>query len=353
MAEQMSDINIKIPGRFTTWDLVESFNHQTLKDAFDGIGAGNLAPNQRSMIAALRLVLDKAYAGAGRKLVVPARAPQGTFIVTQVDGEGIDAEKSKTEGDRDIAKVDVKPKVVCKAWVAKDANGMEVVEAEFTPPEGQVAPLTLDVLRAGVRKAQSYVDSRDLVLKLGGLLDRWRAIPLRAGGGAYFLPETHIADWNVIRTAIGNASIGPKKAAVHTAPFIADSEFGEMVVSSLGNDLKVKISQLEADNEDLGERRLQTKAAMARDLLKTIEQYEGLVSRKLDHLREMVSATEDKLVDLAALAHAENERAKNERARVRAEAKASDKVTASTPVATQEETELSDAQLAALAALGL
>ena len=54
------DIEIKIAGRFTTWNLVESFDQQVLKDAFTSIGVGHLAPNQRSTIAALRLAAKMA-----------------------------------------------------------------------------------------------------------------------------------------------------------------------------------------------------------------------------------------------------------------------------------------------------
>ena len=299
------DIQIKIAGRFTTWNFVESFDHQVLKDAFDSIGAGHLAPNPRSKIAALRLVLDKEYSGAGLRLVVPARAPQGTFIITQTVGDGIDIEKSKIEGERDISRVNVKPSVVCKAWVASDANGMEVVEAEFTPIEGTSAPIDLPNLRQRVNASMAHVDARDLVLKVSALLDRWRALPLRSGGGAYFLPEIHVPEWNKIRAAVASASIGNKKAAIHTAPFVADSEFGELVVSSLGHDLRTKLSQLEDGADDRGDRGLHTKAAQAHDLLTTIEQYENLVSRKLDDLRNLVNITETKLVDLAARAAAD------------------------------------------------
>ena len=339
------DIQIKIAGRFTTWNFVESFDHQVLKDAFDSIGAGNLAPNPRSKIAALRLVLDKEYSGAGLRLVVPARAPQGTFIITQTVGDGIDIEKSKIEGERDISRVNVKPSVVCKAWVASDANGMEVVEAEFTPIEGTSAPIDLPNLRQRVNASMAHVDARDLVLKVSALLDRWRALPLRSGGGAYFLPEIHVPEWNKIRAAVASASIGNKKAAIHTAPFVADSEFGELVVSSLGHDLRTKLSQLEDGADDRGDRGLHTKAAQAHDL------------------RNLVNITETKLVDLAARAAADRASAKNERANARAAAKAAakaaDKVVAAQPIVTapinteEEVGELDEAQENALAALGI
>lgn len=125
---------------------------------------------------------------------------------------------------------------------------------------------------------------------LGGINLRAASLDAtKAGGGPYYLPPDALETWTrmvrALRTSTG--------ARFGNMPTMKSEEAVETILSALTAEIEKTCTGMEDAlvEEDMGVRALRTAADRAQSVLAKVGRYEGVLSTKLDSLREMAERT--------------------------------------------------------------
>lgn len=124
------------------------------------------------------------------------------------------------------------------------------------------------------------------------------AVPLKKGSGVYYVPPHGLALWNVITSAVEEASNGD--ASIYKMATVRLTKDGaRAVLDALQAEIDAKAKDIsdEVISGDLGVRGLETRARWSMELQQKVADYEGIVGHRLDDMRALLSKLQE---DVAA-----------------------------------------------------
>jgi hypothetical protein len=149
---------------------------------------------------------------------------------------------------------------------------------------------------------QSELAAQDAGSWLVSLVRKLEAVPLRDGGGVYFIPRSHLEIWHAMVGAV-------RKVSAHTISEVRALKSDEAVAAitdAINRDAEQvfgaitdELQKHMAGEISLGDRAIETRQARLREMGAKLETYEALLGTRLDAMRERM----EKIGGALALGH--------------------------------------------------
>jgi hypothetical protein len=268
-----------VAGAITYWRLSGATDLARLGDAWraSAIDPGQFPlPLSPSPETALRKAVQEQ--GSKRLLVRPLEKQKGWALVEE-----------KATGD------DLNHAITCRVKLAGHAAsyvGFPVVE----PADHALA----QPIRAEFDRAISEVDAGATSGWLVRTIYKLQAVALRDTGGIYFVPRPMLPAWRQIALAVREATAH----AVFEIPALRSTEAIDAVLDAVSQEAQTEADKMEKalDEGQLGARALFGRSERCQETLAKIEQYEDLLGRGLDTIKERIGALKSNLVAAALMA---------------------------------------------------
>lgn len=164
-----------------------------------------------------------------------------------------------------------------------EADEVQYMELSFEPSDH---PLTEEIHNLWETKMSS-LEAPDVSAWLAGpIMQLVRGVPLRDGGGVYFIPRGHVPIWKDIVQAVSESSdhIFFEIPAASTGGAAAAA-----ILDALTQDVCKAAAKMEVDKEkELGKRALKTRIERCSRLIQKVSEYGNLIGDKLENLHEKI-----------------------------------------------------------------
>ena len=258
--------NVKYNGLTMFWSLCDSTPLEPLREGLTDIGRADLVPEKTEEGDALKRALHFVFRDR-RTLVRPLERMRGAYAVVLEDAAALGDEKMQYEEAFKVACIDG--------------------DLVFNPDDTEY--------RFQVERAFQEQQKILPASKLGGVLTKaimsLQGIPLRPRGGMYWLSEEKLDEWNDIVDVIQGAHQGNSVLGMRTT---TDTGTLDAVCFSLTTQVEKMLETLTDDLEsgDLGKRALQSREDRARELDSFIQDYETILGKSLQELRDRAGEAE-------------------------------------------------------------
>lgn len=265
--------HIEEAGAIVWWRLNGGLNHTDLTEAWKSLGLReDLLPNIPSLENCLRRVVQ----GHQRK--------HYRVRPTQVGWAFVEEAPTDTGDDLNF-RTDLKVRIDGEAVVCD-------------PPAHPMASL----IAAETGFQRSELAAQDCGTWFVSLVRSLQAVPLRDGGGVYFIPRSHLNVWHVMVDAVRKVSAhhvsevrALKSHEAVAAITDAVNRDAEQVFKTITDEIQAHMS----GESPLGERAVETRQTRLRELSSKLETYESLLGTRLGALRDRM----EQVVGALALGH--------------------------------------------------
>jgi len=265
--------HIEEAGAIVWWRLNGGLNHVDLAETWKALGLKEeLLPTIPSLESCLRRVVQ----GHQRKHYRARPTKVGWVFIEEMEAE---------TGDDLMHRTDLKVRI----------EGDVVV---CDPPAHSLSV----ALQAETNFQRSELAAQDAGSWLVSLVRRLEAVPLRDGGGVYFIPRGNLEIWHAMVGAV-------RKVSAHTISEVralksdeavaaitdAINRDAEQVFKTISDEIQAHMS----GEAPLGERAVETRQQKLRDLSTKLETYERLLGTRLGAMRDRM----EQVVGALALGH--------------------------------------------------
>jgi hypothetical protein len=262
----MTMTTFRIDGAIVLWSLAEHSYLQPIKDGLEQIGYSKLVPKPRTYAAALKDALGE-VCGGPRTLIRPLKP----------DDSGIEGftvmDEHRGEDNNEYR----------ESLVAKVTPGMKI---KFRPFDDRAQTIVdnfnkqIGLVRVGTVTASLV----SVLYSLGGT---------SPGRAVYWLPESKLAQWGEVRSVIEHAGQSGKNA-VYIIRHNMDADAAIAIRDAIVAEVQTAAANIsrEIQEDELGDRALESRKQLAMDLRKKIQQYEEILAMGLGHLTQAVAETE-------------------------------------------------------------
>lgn len=268
-------------GAIVWWRLSGDVPADTLRAAMVEAGFGEeQAPDNPTVPTALRRTLMELR--NRDRLVIPRNNGKGWAVVAVKD-----------EGDDDLA-------FDQELNVQVDAVGrLQMLPADH-PLQGQIK----NAFDANLE----HLAPEDISTWLVGMAYEAQAVPLRDGGGIYFVPKTKLADWRKLVGVLRSIS----QHAVYEIPALRSDEAVSAILAAIEREAETEALAMEEAlaDDNLGPRALHGRASRCDAVEQKVAAYEELLGTKLDSLRGRLDKLRAKIAHAAMAAQAVAEEAR-------------------------------------------
>ncbi len=133
---------------------------------------------------------------------------------------------------------------------------------------------------------------------------RLDAVPLRDGGGIYFVPRYSLHSWHAISLVLSQCS----SHVIYKVPTMRTQDAVAAIIDAISTEAELEAKALEeALAEDHGHQALAHRVKLCEQVEAKVEKYEGVIGQKLDTLRERLEVVRANLsvAMLAAMSEAD------------------------------------------------
>lgn len=268
-------------GAVTWWKLSGEIELHGLSLAWSNAGLdADLLPPEPSPAKRIRRAVDKVARGMpGRHLVRPLAGQMSWAIV----------DETATQKDLDY-------KVVLRARI----DG-ELLDIETQNVEGGA------LLRVAYDHYGIHLTSNDISRWLLRTMDRMKAVGLRQGGGIYFVPQGRVAELRELAEILGGVS----GHAVYEVPALKSEEAVRAILHAVLDEADQELGYIEGEvaERDLGKKALKTREKRCETLLSKVGEYEQLLGKNMDGLRERTEGLKANIVAAVFAANEEGDKA--------------------------------------------
>jgi len=157
-----------------------------------------------------------------------------------------------------------------------------------------------DQLRAAFEHYRTHLTSNDVSRWLLDTMDDMRAVGLRQGGGIYFVPQGRVDLLRNLAAVLGEVS----DHAVYEVPALRSEEAVRAILDALLQEADSELDRMgeEIETGGMGPKALRTRERRCERLLDKVGEYEGLLGRSLDELRDRAEGLKADLVAAAFVA---------------------------------------------------
>lgn len=252
--------SMRLDGVITFWTKGSFYDFQKLKDGYEALSLGDLAPALSTADANLQYALRKVYDNTG--LLV--RSSDGGFnIVKEERGE-------KGTPNR--------YEVKHAFWL----DGVKHNELMMSPPDYDKAKVVAERFNEFCSLVPLGAVTRSLV----AVVDKLKGIPLSPTGGFYWLPAAAVDTWSQLGRVIEGAS-AYGQAVVYLVRHSFDHDAVRAVRDALVADAEAEAKRIEKEvmEDDLGEKALNNRKDQANEIMDKLSLYESILGETLEGIK--------------------------------------------------------------------
>lgn len=151
-----------------------------------------------------------------------------------------------------------------------------------------------EVVEQAFRRSLGRYTHGDVSSWLCRLTRQVSAVPLRRSGGFYFVPRHHVPAWSAMVGALRRAS----SHAVYSMPTMRADEAVEAVSDAVAREVEEEAACIEAEvgRGKLGLRALESRKGLTASLVTKAREYEALLGKKLEAVRDRLDQLDNDLV---------------------------------------------------------
>lgn len=249
--------HVKTAGFLGFWTVASFSDPLRLKEGFESIGMEAPLPLQPSV--ALRESLVDHFRG-NNVLVRPLDDEGGFLVLDETRGKDMNEYK--------------------KLFTVRVEN--EGKRLSFSPTPSDVD----DIAKLYVKRRNS-VPGHAIGSALVRVVKKLRGTTIRRTGGIYWLHQRHAPIWSTLQKVVqGSATFG--QSEVYMATMKVDAESIRVVKDAIQREILGESQKLldELTTGELGERAVESRLTMLKELKAKVEEYEGVVGDSLKHLTE-------------------------------------------------------------------
>ena len=158
-------------------------------------------------------------------------------------------------------------------------------------------------LRAAYERHLGCMSANDVSTWMCELLKVVNGVSLRDTGGIYFIPRSSLATWRAMMGAVRACSAH----AVFEVPALRSDEAVEAILDAITREAETAAADMEEEiiMTDLGARALRTRANRCEAIQRKLEDYEQLLGRGMDTLKERLGGLQAQMAAAALAASAD------------------------------------------------
>lgn len=273
----MVENTIRIGGAVTFWTIGERTLRSALVDGFKAAGFEKFCPEPRPPAGALRDALEHVLGGP-KTLIRPLEDRDGFTVVDEDRGKNGNVYRNSL-----VARIDA-----------------DTLQITFVPFDDRATAIT-----ESFNENLGLLKPAQVSHALVAILDSMFGTRLRPSGAVYWLPADRLDDWQRVGHAVEAASAG-RPHAVYILRNQMDADAVRAVQDAVVTQIAAEAASIEAEvnGGELGVRALENRQQLAELLRKKIGEYEAILGRGLDSLREAVEKAEQAACNAAILAAA-------------------------------------------------
>jgi hypothetical protein len=260
-------------GTGTWWRLSGGVTYEAFKAAWLAQGLPEKwLPNPTTPMRALVIALHEQ---AGQRRLVRPLAQRGRYSLVAETAEG-----DTLDYGQDLT-------------ASVDKDGILTITPAWHP--------RADDLRKGYHAALDVLATNEISLWLARLADKVQAVPLRIGGGIYFVPPTATEMWDRAAKAIESVTAH----AIYQMPVMKSDDVVRAVLDALRDDTNRELGAIAdeiAATPDLPARSLNARVRRCDVLLTRLGAYESLLGDALVAITEQVDSLRADIASAALLA---------------------------------------------------
>ena len=252
---------IKHNGVTVYWSLVDGTKISKLRDGFESIGRVDLLPETQNEGQALKRAISRNFRSRN-KIIRPLKGVVGFAVVDE-------SETILPSGQR---------KLVHEEELRIAVSGGVMLSNPSDHP-------AIPQIKSLFAEERTQVTAAKLGTILVKACNQLSGIPLRPRGGFYWIPNSKAAEWEAIVNVVEQAEPRNTTWRMKTT---TDQETLNAVCDSLVIEVEKKLENLSESlhEEELGKRALKTKEKTAIELGDLVEEYEEILGRTLQDLRD-------------------------------------------------------------------
>lgn len=258
---------IRVDGGIIMWSLTEYTYLQPMRDGLSKLGYDKFLPEQRSLGASLKDALLEVCGGA-RSIIRPLKSDKGT------DGFMVLKEKRDTEQNEYSQDLIAKITPDCRIKLRPFDERAATIQESFNKQLGLIKPGVVATALVSV------------IESLGGTA-------LRPRGAVYWMPGYNLEPWLKVAALVESCGfVGANTLFLIRHSFDDDSV--RAIHAAIVNEISSEVTRIdnEIQNEDLGERALDTRKQQATAMHAKITSYEKILAKTLDNLHQAVDGAE-------------------------------------------------------------
>lgn len=275
----------KIAGLIVYWT-THDCEYEPLRDGFEA--ESHFSFPQRSTVVALRAVLDRHF-NERRFLIRPLQQRTGYEVLREIPG------KAKNQYP-----------VVGRFFVTDPAQAGQPKHVRLVAGddgEERFMPETTTFFEALDRERTRL--GKDKVARMMAMaVEKLWGYPLKNHGGAYWLPEEKLDDFNRLASIVESTTVDGEAPSIQAMEIVYDAKAVKAVAASITREVEKDVADLVAGFDTLDKDQIRGRIATATDLKQRIAAYEKVLGPTLDACKRAVEQVEIEAAGAALVAAA-------------------------------------------------
>lgn len=244
-------------GAMTYWSLGQQTDPEILQNGLSQLGLPNYAPKPRTWLMSLKAALAEMFAKP-EELIRPLRHKHRNGYTVVVEDKGdFDNSYSRT------------------------VNACVDKEGDVSVTAGYVDRYELQQLTNHYRHVLPASSVSDTLTEI--IHNQFGGISLKANGGLYFVPESHVGEWMDVIAVVDQAAVKGTSNDLSVVPLEMNAMTLRDIKRAITHEVQSTAEQLRKDiaENELGNTALLNRAVRASQLRDRIREYEAIVGEVL------------------------------------------------------------------------